>query len=285
MTKAFVAILALTASVSATSGVLDGVYRKLLFAVVPGAGYQLNYLHDNILGGRLYMLSAIKAGGNCDPEFSPELNQLISEYRDWQRRVQKDIDAGVQRWSNNDETKDKLKEINRWGLPFYSPSSGDILIVDECAESRGFGTASMSVQGAINWTKDRIREYDEYLPRLWCNEEVYNWMKANDEEANRIFPKLDEAILKHGIQFYYEFSPMTRPMYLEYKNLEAMHQDVYEDEGHVFRSAADACDRTMRPAPQPKSLTSDEALDTCDTLGFERGSESHANCALELMTR
>ena len=55
------------------------------------------------------MLSAIKAGGNCDPEFSPELNQLISEYRDWQRRVQKDIDAGVQRWSNNDETKDKLK--------------------------------------------------------------------------------------------------------------------------------------------------------------------------------
>lgn len=37
------------------------------------------------------------------------------------------------------------------------------------------------------------------------------------------------AILKHGIHFYYEFSPMTRPMYLEYKNLEAMHQDVYDD--------------------------------------------------------
>ena len=38
-------------------------------------------------------------------------------------------------------------------------------------------------------------------------------------------------------------------MYLEYKNLEAMHQDVYDDEGHVFRSAADRCDR-MGPPPQ-----------------------------------
>ena len=142
----------------------------------------------------------------------------------------------------------------------------------------------MSVQGAINWTKDRIREYDEYLPRLWCNEEVYNWMKANDEEANRIFPKLDAAILQKGIQFYYQFSPMTRPMYLEYKNLEAMHQDVYVDEGHVFRSAANQCDQTMRPAPQPKSMTPDEALETCDALGFQRGTNSHSDCALKLLT-
>ena len=69
----------------------------------------------------------------------------------------------------------------------------------------------INVQGEINWTKDRIREYEEYLPRLWCNEEVYNWMKANDDEAKRIFPKLDEAILKRGIQFYYELSPMDNP--------------------------------------------------------------------------
>ena len=285
MTKCFVAMLALTASVSATSGVLDDMSRKLLFAVVPGAGYPLQHLHDNILGGRVFMLSALKAGGDCDPEFAPELDQLISEYVDWQRRVIEDIDAGVESWNNGDETKAKLTELNRWGFPFYKGDRKDWKLIGECAESRGYGMDVMSIQGAINWTKDRIREYDEYLPRLWCNDEVYSWMKANDEEANRIFPKLDEAILEKGIQFYYEFSPLTRPMYLEYKNLEAMHQDVYDDEGHVFRSAADACDRTMRPAPQPKSLTSDEALDTCDALGFERGSESHANCALELMTR
>ncbi|MDA8828051.1 hypothetical protein N9N82_11915 [Luminiphilus sp.] len=270
---------------SAYAGALDDMQRKLIFALVPGAGYGLQGLHNNILGGRAYMLSALRAGGDCNPEFSSELDPLIMEYRDWQRRVMEDINLGVETWTNNDETKGKLKELNKWGFPFIHPSRKEMKQIAECAKSRGYGMDIMSVQGAINWTKDRINEYDRYLPRLWCNEEVYTWMKANDEEANRVFPKLDEAILKSGIQFYYEFSPVTRPMYLEYKNLEAMHQDVYDDEGHVFRSAADTCDRMPRPAQQKKSTTPEEALQTCDTLGFKRGTEDHANCALELITR
>lgn len=270
---------------NAQAGVFDDMKRKLIFAVVPGAGYPLQYLHDNILGGRAYMLSALRDGGSCDPEFTSELEPLILEYRDWQKRVMEDINLGVTMWKNDDETKAKLKQLNKWGFPFFKFGKTSMRSIRDCANSRGYGMDIMSIQGAINWTKDRINEYDEYLPRLWCNEEVYSWMKANDEEANRIFPKLDEAILKKGIQFYYEFSPMTRPMYLEYKNLEAMHQDVYDDEGHIFRSAADVCDRTPRPAPQKKSTAPEEALQTCDVLGFERGTEAHSNCALELLTK
>lgn len=279
----FIGILILTMT-SANAGVFDGLSRALTFAFVPSAGYKLQYLHDNILGGRAYMLSAIRAGGDCDSEITSELDPIITEYRKWQVRVAEDIKLGVQFWRNNNEHKGKLKEINRWGFPSYKLSRKHMEKISKCAESRGYGMDVMSIQGAINWTKDRINEYAEYLPRLWCNQEVYSWMEANDKEAKRIFPKLDEAILNSGIQYYYEFSPLTRPMYLEYKNLEAMHQNKYHDEGHVFRSAADACDKMPRVIQQKNQMSPSEALEICDSLGFKRETQAHADCALKVLT-
>ena len=55
--------------------------------------------------------------------------------------------------------------------------------------------------------------------------------------------------MRAGIEYSLRVSRPTREpdVYREYKNLEAMHQDVYDDEGHVFRSAADRCDKMVRP--------------------------------------
>lgn len=251
----------------------------LLFAVVPGAGFPLEHLSRTLNAG-IFQMNALKAAADCDTVAAAKMSAQISDWENWKARVEADIENGIVRWNNNDETKDKSKEIRKWGFPLKA----DFKAIGECARERGFGMDVMSLQGALNWTDDRLREYREYLPRLWCDQEVLTWMKANNTEAERIRPLLNDALLS-GISAYYEFSPVTRPMYFEYKNLEAMHQDVYDDEGHVFRSAADRCDKTPRPLEVKRRITAEEALQTCDTLGFVRGTTDHSQCALQVITR
>lgn len=144
-------------------------------------------------------------------------------------------------------------------------------LIFECAKSRGFGSDTMHLDGAIEWTQGRLNEYAEHLPRLWCNEEVYSWMLANDTEAKRILPKLESAY-ESGIRYYYEFSPYTRPMYLEYKNLESMHEDVYDKEHHVFRGAARECDELK--ARQSVEVQIDDVWSAIDAL--DESTEVHS---------
>ena len=200
---------------------------------------------------REYGLRSRSAAGSCNPDLMKEVFQpAIDGVIEMRQSISEDQAAGITRWNFDDPYgKQRISEFERWNEELKPTSEAyeeANLAIDACINSRGYGRDRMSLQGAINWTNDRISEYRVYLPRLWCDEEVHSWMSANYTEAMRIFPKLDEAILS-GIKYYYEYSPHSRPMYLEYKNLEAMHQDVYDDEGHVFRSAADRCDKMVRP--------------------------------------
>lgn len=253
------------------------------------------FLHKTVAGGHRSLtpflehpgdtLSAFRAGADCTEEGAAFVDQIISWRAPIHDRAVADAQSGIRIWTPENMGKE-FQELHyeydeKWLAALNSDEMQAYIV--GCANKRGYGFDVMSTQGAINWTNDRINEYREYLPRLWCNEEVYSWMSANDSEAKSVLPKL-EAAISAGVRKHYEWSPVHRPLYLEYKNLEAMHQDVYDDEGHVFRTAANACDRMPKPTTTDDPMTPDEALETCDVLGFQRGTDSHSNCALKLLT-
>lgn len=244
-TRLFLCLVLAMLSVNTEAGILDR-----LGVAIFGGRLELDKLEKQLYGMEFAWLS-YKDAASCSADLS-NFDQQIEEIRRWRRIVTEDQAAGITAWHTKDQaTSQKVKDLKA-AKPNLSKDQKSL--IERCAKERGFGLDVMLLQGAINWTNDRINEYRVYLPRLWCDEEVYNWMAANNAEAQKVLPKL-EAALESGIVYYFEFSPMTRPMYLEYKNLEAMHQDVYDDEGHVFRSAADHC-ASMDPPPQ--IITRDE---------------------------
>ena len=217
---------------------LKGLMVDLQLATVGGV-YTLKKV-DKSLNNMEFQLVTIRDAADCSGEVTA-LEDNLRRVRELRAVVQDDIRKGVDQWHNR-ENAEKFDRVYNLEAEISYPDNLQAL-VKQCAKSRGYGLDVMALKGAIKWTKDRIKEYAEYLPRVSCNTEVYDWMKANDAEAKRVLPKL-QAAYDSGIKKYYEYSPYTRPMYLEYKNLEAMHQDVYKNEAKVFRGAAKECAKT-----------------------------------------
>jgi len=225
------------------------------------ANYSLMKLAHKLVGGTLsveafvnyppHELITLRSAADCTPEGAAEVDGMINLGMPLHLRALNDYHNGITTWNRKTpEGKEAVEMSFEWSDVYISWTKSSELkqLINHCRIQRGYGVDVMSTKGAINWTKDRINEYKLYLPRVWCNKEVRDWMAANDAEAKRVLPKL-EAARDAGVVSHYEFSPLDNPMYTEYKNLEAMHQDVYDDEGHVFRSAADRCDK-MGPPPQ-----------------------------------
>ena len=217
---------------------LSGLLEDLQLATVGGA-YPLEEV-DKSLNVNEFQFIAMRDAVDCSGE-ATDLEDNLQRIRELRLLVQGDMRRGVDSWHNKKDSE-KFDRVYNLKAEISYPDNLQALI-KQCAKSRGYGLDVMALKGAIKWTKDRIKEYAEYLPRVSCNTEVYDWMKANDAEAKRVLPKL-QAAYDSGIKKYYEYSPYTRPMYLEYKNLEAMHQDVYKNEAKVFRGAAKECAKT-----------------------------------------
>ena len=235
---------------------LKGLLVDLQLSTIGGI-YKLEKL-DRQLNTTEFQLVAIRDAVDCSGDFT-EFEDNLRRVRELRLLVQDDIRRGVGSWHNR-ENVEKFDRVYNLKEELIYPDNLQTLVA-QCAKSRGYGLDVMALKGAIKWTKDRIKEYAEYLPRVSCNTEVYDWMKANDAEAKRVLPKL-QAAYDSGIKRYYEYSPYTRPMYLEYKNLEAMHQDVYKNEAKVFRGAAKECGKTSVEVQIDDIASAIDALDS-----------------------
>ncbi|MDB2644310.1 hypothetical protein N9Y37_07655 [Luminiphilus sp.] len=259
-------------------------WKNDLFWLLPGVGYSLTDLSERNQGYVL-MHSVWRTGVDCDSDSVAALQPNFDLLEDWQETIDQDLASGITGWSNSKE------DPNRNKMPQYIDAieglkvSLSYEVINRCAAERGFGTGSKRVNHSMQkWVSARIREYEEYLPKVFCDEEVHSWMQANYELATELMP-LIKAGRAEGVGTWYEWSPLTNSKYLMHKKLDDNHNKTYKRQGKVMRRAAKQCEGVPRPIASSPKITAQEALNTCDALGFERETEAHSNCALEVLTR
>ena len=281
MTPIHAAVWAIFFSLASASANADWK-RDLLWEVLD-ASFSLEFLSE-MNQSFLLRHEVWLAGVDCDRDSVAELQPNFALLEEWQTTIDQDLASGVVMWSlaKEDPNKDKLVQ--------YRAAVDDLRVsvnyevLSQCAEERGYGLGSKKVNHSMQkWVSKRIREYEEYLPKVFCDEEVHSWMQANYELATELMP-LIKAGRAERIGTWYEWSPLTNSKYLMHKKLDDSHNNTYKRQGKVMRRAAKECEGVPRPVASPPKITTEEALETCDALGFERDTPAHSDCALKVLT-
>ena len=234
--------------------------------------------------GFLLMHRVWLSGVDCDSDSVAALQPNFDLLENWQETIDQDLALGTTAWTNSkdDPNRDKATQYIDAIEGLHIPVS--YKVISQCAEERGYGLGSKKVNHSMQkWVSKRIREYEEYLPKVFCDEEVHSWMQANYELATELMP-LIKAGRAERIGTWYEWSPLTNSKYLMHKKLDDSHNNTYKRQGKVMRRAAKECEGVPRPVASPPKITTEEALETCDALGFERDTPAHSDCALKVLT-
>lgn len=212
--------------------------RDFLWEIVPGASYKLESLvnsNDELLVG----LAIIKSGLECDPQAANKIETIATDVSAWQERIKTDISAGKERWSNSvDDEERKAKDYVSFRDSIQLNDYKEL--VSQCAGQKKWGGDSVSLSGAEEWTRKRIVEYEQYLPRVTCDSALHDWMQVNYAAAKALLPVIvdDRA---QGYKKWFEWSSLTREKYLQHRDLKIKHTTTYRREGKVIRKAAKRC--------------------------------------------